>query len=225
MPAPVHARLRLGGALYGDASWSIGINIGSGQNGDPFANLSGDINQALDAWRDNVKGLNGGAILPGVVRGLMSAQANIQYVRCSRVGTDGKETNVSLVELGSAAAGTGSSYQDAQTACVFSLLTGRPGASYRGRVYLPALGATLSLGRLPESQPAQLATGLAGWLKDVTLATLDFGGVGSTHPVVVSTTRGVLTQITSVRVGNRLDSQRRRAEGQEEVYGVAAVPQ
>lgn len=225
MVAPVHYRVRVGGLLYSDASWSVGIGFGrrGGANGLPAD--PGDATGFLEDWADAIKALNNGNVLSIRLRQCLSVAGNINMIRVSRIGAEGRETAVAIINVGEPPAGDGNALHDAQTAIAVSLQTGRPGASYRGRFYMPALGLGLSQGRFGALPTQELATDAAGWLNQVGDAAPAVAGTGVMRPIVASNTRSVLTEVTSVRVGNRLDSQRRRAESQEEVYGVAAVPE
>lgn len=225
MAAPVHARLRIGGQLFGDANWSIGINFSSGQSTDPFANLTLDVQGALQTWVDAVKALNTGNVLPPLARGFLSNAGTIGFIRGSRIGLDGKESAVALVEINPAPTGQDAATHSAQNCLTVSLLTGAPGASNRGRLYLPYLAGQLNNGRVPGSNTATLATQMGQWLKDLGNAANGFGGEGGVNACVASNTAGRLRRVSSVRVGNRLDTQRRRAESEKEVYSVASVPQ
>lgn len=220
-----HNRLRIGGTLFfSPANWSIGINFMSATGGDPDAN-AGDVQTQLEEWRDGIKALNSSNVAPENLLSLLSSSGSITTIRCSHVAANGKEDAVALVELGNPVHGTGAPRQLAQAAVACTLETGRPGASYRGRVYWPALGAALNTGgELDAAAAGYYASDMASWVKAL-------GGAGSNlgNPQlianVVSTVKSSAREITSVRVGSRLDIQRRRARKQDETYSVAVVPQ
>lgn len=225
MVNPVYARLRMGGTLYNDANWSVGIAFCSPSGGDPFGNLSTvSAQSALETWVDNLQD-NLVQDLGSQLTDWISQSGRLKFVRASRVGTDGRETAVADLQLGFPINGTQQAVNAAQAAVVLSLQSGRPGASYRGRVYWPALGAPLTSGRLNGANCLQGAQGLAGFLTAAGSAAQGFGGTGGVVAGVVSTRRNLISPVTSVRVGNRLDTQRRRAEGEQEVYSVAPVAQ
>lgn len=218
-----HFALRLSGTLNGSTqTWSTGLRFRSATGGDPAA-IDG-IEDKLNTWRDAVRALHANDILPGSILAFIGAPTRITAVRCSAIGADGKETAVSIVEGSPLAIGGNSTSMPQQVALAISLDTGRPGASYRGRMYLPALGASIGGdGLLNVASTGPYATDMAQWIKDV-------GNAGATAidpqllPCVVSTTKNIATPITKVRVGNRLDIQRRRADKQDETYSVAMVP-
>lgn len=218
-----HVKIRIGGTLYGDANWSVGVALAR-----PLDQVIGNqdiVGQDLDFVADAVRGGFNGNIVPEPLRAIMSSSTRILYVRASVVGPDGREEQVSLVDIPEGVQGTGGAGLPAQAAVCCSLRTGRPGGSYRGRLYWPALGVTLSGGRLDANALLKASVGTVGYLES--LATYLPGALNALglKPVVVSTTRGIATRIQEVAVGNRLDTQRRRSEGQQEAYTVAAVAQ
>ena len=94
-------------------------------------------------------------------------------------------------------------------AIVATLLTGRAGRSYRGRVYIPGTGATDASGNFTSALATGLATSVANFLSKAATRSLN-GGVFI--PSVTSATRLENTPITRVRVDNVNDTQRRRRD-------------
>lgn len=221
MAYPVHFRVRFGGFL-GDSSqsWSVGIN---------YAFLSGDIsptdagNQSyLERWRDGIVALNGGQVFPDTLRGLYTQRDALTYVRCSLIGTDGKEIAVALYEAGAPKPGAGGVNMPNQICVAISWVTGIPGRANAGRVYWPATGAALGpTGRLNSPSPQTIADAAADFLAAVAGAGQDVTDPARVAAVVSN--RGTAHRIDRVRVGNRLDIQRRRADKQKEAYSVAQV--
>jgi len=115
--------------------------------------------------------------------------------------------------------GTGNTQMSLQQAACVTLLTGHSGASYRGRIYLPATAVILSTSH-------QFSGGLAdefritvagepdpsGCLLDAAARSLDQEGDGGAAPVVYSRKLNSANEITSVKVDTLPDTQRRRAE-------------
>lgn len=104
------------------------------------------------------------------------------------------------------------------TSVVVTTLTGAPGRSNRGRMYLPFVGLMGLDGRLADPTAAQrMAQAVAAFL-----GAIRGDGDGFT-PVVVSTTHTAAKTITSVRADDVPDSQRRRDESlvASQVYNVA----
>jgi hypothetical protein len=107
--------------------------------------------------------------------------------------------------FGSPKAGTGSGQEQAnQTALVASMLTGQSGRSFRGRMYVPATDLGIANGVVGSGQVDAVASGLVDLIDAVRTAT-------TWRPMVVSVTKDVMTEIIQVRVDNKPDTQRRRA--------------
>jgi hypothetical protein len=203
-----------------DQTWSFGLKFNGPGNDFPITGVD-----KLNSWRDAVRALNSGAVIPTSLARLMGPGFKMSGIRCSALGADGKETEVSTYEFANPIPGLGSASMPGQVALVVSLLTGRPGASYRGRVYLPAGAAQVSVqGRIGTDVAGTIATDFAQWIRDVETA-----GASILDPqlsaVVYSQVKGVANAITEVKVGTRLDIQRRRADKEKDSYSVAPVPQ
>ena len=102
-----------------------------------------------------------------------------------------------------------------QVATVFSLLTGIPGGSYRGRMYWPAVGAsTNTSGKL--ALPSQSNVNNVAALLEA-LAQL-YPGSSPTQLAVASKAQDAVTEVTSIRWGDVADTQRRRRDALVETY-------
>jgi hypothetical protein len=107
-----------------------------------------------------------------------------------------------------------------QTAICCTLGTGHTGASYRGRMYLPATGISLVAGhQFDTTQTQNTVTMLAGTgttdglLWDMARA-LDAAGSGGSDPVVFSRKLNQENKVTTISADTRPDIQRRRAKSQ-----------
>lgn len=213
--------LRVHGVAYSaDQTWSWGLKFNGDANLFPITGPD-----KLNSWADGIRQLNSGNILPPSLMRIMGSGFKLQGIRCSALDAAGKETAVSLVDFDALQPGTGQPTMPGQVSLVVSTLTGRPGASYRGRVYLPAAGAQVSaLGRIGTDVAATIAGEFGQFIHDVNNA-----GASIFSPalaaVVYSPTKSVANAITNVRVGSRLDIQRRRADKEKDTYAVAVVPQ
>lgn len=218
-----HWKITFGGLLYGGPmNWSCGFRFGSLTGGD-ITIPNADDDPSLVDWYQAVRQLNGGAIIPNELRGLMSSEADLRTVRFAAIGTDGKEKYVYQIEGAPISAGSGGAKNPSQIALAFTLRSRLPGATNRGRVYWPALGAGVGPGGvLVSTIPAAVSADMGHWLYDIANAGASIVQPAK-RPIVVSTTRGTEQEIRTVAVGNRLDVQRRRADKQEETYGVAPV--
>lgn len=104
-----------------------------------------------------------------------------------------------------------------QTALVLTLQTGRPGRSYRGRLYLPYLSKTLAS---YQAQPADIDV-IVNAYRDVLSAVKDATGTGGFNPAtpaVMSRHVSALTPIIAVKADSKTDVQRRRAKSEAILY-------
>lgn len=107
--------------------------------------------------------------------------------------------------FGSPVTGTGSGQeQPNQVSIVCSTLTGQSGRSFRGRMYVPATNLGITAGVIASGQVDAVATGLVDAIDAVRTDT-------TWRPMVVSNTQNVMTEIIQLRVDNKPDIQRRRA--------------
>lgn len=92
-----------------------------------------------------------------------------------------------------------------QVACCVTLLTGKPGRSRKGRLYLPGSGIGFNGGEFANADVDAIAAGFNQLFQDL----LD--RVPSAPVVVASATTGENTPVTQVRVDSKPDTQRRRS--------------
>lgn len=122
--------------------------------------------------------------------------------------------------------GTSSVTHPFQTAWVSSLRTSFPGASGRGRLYWPATGVTLqpTTYRPSTSNTLNFATEVETALSQIGQAIAVTFPTG-TSLCVWSRTKSTLLAVTSIQVGDILDTQRRRRDSLvESVSSVAWTP-
>ena len=129
--------------------------------------------------------------------------------------TDGQITRAEVVlALTGVAAGEMLPFQ---CATVISLLTNSATRHGRGRFYLPPLAVSQTdQGRVSAAAMIVLDTAWTAFFDS-----LNTSGI---TPVVRNRTGHVSTTVTSARVGNVIDTQRRRRNKLTEVYTVIAVP-
>ncbi len=129
--------------------------------------------------------------------------------------TDGQITRVEVV-LALTGVGAGEMLPF-QCATVVSLLTASATRHGRGRFYLPPLAAlVLDGGRISAASLAVLDTAWTAFF-----ASLNTDGV---TPVVRNRTGHISTTVTSARIGDVIDTQRRRRNKLTETQVVVAVP-
>lgn len=209
----------VGGPLPGGERWSVGCHFADG-NGAATVNLF----EELDDWARAIALLNSGNVLPLNVRALLSSSVAIEYVRTERIGADGRLALAAEYVLPNLVPGTGTLRNPLQVSLVASLSTGRPGRSFRGRMYWPMLATSLeaSSGRVPTAVCGLVATDTANWLRAVADTIVDPNP--PLDPVVTSQTQGVNTRVETVGVGDVPDTQRRRRDSLSEGRSVAVVP-
>lgn len=210
-----HNVVRINGSLPGGEVWSVTPK---------FTRPMGPVTEYedLERWAGVVAGTIENWASPNIFLSLLSTAGRIDSVRVEARNAANQLTQAAEVQLTPSKAGLGVPNKMFQSCVVFTFLTGRPGRSYKGRMYWPALAATLSADlRLSQANIDSYASNGAQLLEMI-------GGAGATDgefpiPVVVSQTAGTYTPITSVRVGDILDIQRRRRDSLTENYGEAAV--
>lgn len=204
------------GTLAGGEIWSTACSFNTDFGTGPVKSF-----EDLADWAAAVGAISW-AGYPSISKGLSSI-GRLTGVRAEYIDSTGHVSQLALYTLPSAFAGSASPASPFQVAAVASLLTGRPGRSYRGRMYWPALGFTLSTttAKLSTTDQQELANNVADLLtKTGAAAGVDFAMV----PVVASQVKGVTTPISTVRVGSVLDTQRRRRNSEVEAYLTADIP-
>lgn len=110
--------------------------------------------------------------------------------------------------------GTGTGRGVLQACCVVTLNTARSGASYRGRLFLPAAGAVLDTDHQFTAADLLNATaGVSGVIRAIARPSGNAQGSNG-YASVYSPTKHVVTHITSCRSDSRADIQRSRADDQ-----------
>lgn len=171
----------------------------------------------LQSWADNAAAvLDGLETNQATLANLLSTVSEVERVDLYAYGDSGPA--VAQASASCSGAGLGAIEAPFQVAAVMSLLTGRPGASYRGRAYWPAMGATMGSGGT-FSEAAGAATDFAELITELG----DIDGTSTAICVVYSPTLDVVTPVTSVRVGNVLDTQRRRRDRVPESFSTVGI--
>lgn len=203
--------------------------------------ISGTIAGSIERWSCSVDYTpeGGGSVLaPGELQGWAERIATVldaaetdypaitalmgANVNATRVDVYGYGPTGPAVASGQAVfawSGTGTIRVPFSTAVCVSKRTGMSGRSRRGRFFWPALAAQVNSDgtfvRAPE---------LVGDFAELLADMRNIDGVTLAIPVVHSATLNQVMEITSVAVGNVLDSQRNRREDVAENYATATVP-
>lgn len=140
-------------------------------------------------------------------------------VKAALIGQDDK-TISTLEKAVTAVPGTSSGQQlPTEVAVCVSLRTAFAGRSQRGRMFMPAPGhlSLTSTGRLNSGAAAAYAADVDALLQPLTVGSKSFTAC------VASKTANGLYPITSIRVGDVFDVQRRRRDNISEVYTVVPL--
>ena len=125
--------------------------------------------------------------------------------------------------------GTGNVTLTPQSAVVVSLITGNPTRNGRGRLYWPAVGYPLATdtGRLATGKASAIAGGMKNYLRgvqDALKSGLEAGPGGAlvVELQVVSKSTSQAYRVNTLRVGDVVDTQRRRRDRMPETYSNVA---
>lgn len=163
--------------------------------------------------------------VPTGLTALMQGNTTVTGVRVeNRDLTNGSLASQGEALKGTPTPGTGSNIHGYQASAVISLRTGTPGASGRGRLYWPATGAALNSTdyRISSSNVSNAVTDAKTYLSGLSSA---IAVTTTTARLVVWSRKGASTaDVTSLLIGNVLDSQRRRRDVLVESYTSTVFP-
>lgn len=168
-----------------------------------------------------------GVGIPTSLAALLSSGATVTGVRAEARADDFSLDEVGEFVRTTPAPGSGAPNKPNQSSVVFSLRTDGVGARARGRMYWPALAATLSAttGRMTSPVPATVATEASTYLRNIATAVASvLTGVDTWQPCVFSRVSASNRFVTGVWVGDVLDTQRRRRDKLPETYARAVYP-
>lgn len=210
---PRHHRVVIDGTLAGGAErWSCGIAY----TADAITPTSAELATWAEAILTSLAPTTG---QPATLKGYVSSSGSIQRVRTYSYPDVGAPADRQGVSVGAALVGAGSANMPPQCSMVVTLLTGIPGKSTRGRFYWPHVGGTVSNGGKSSLVGQTTATAFSGLLSN--WGTL-IDGV-DIRPAVVSEKTGLITPVSTVSVGDVIDTQRRRRDGLVETRFVSAL--
>lgn len=206
-------RIVLSGLIAATQSWSVGMSFGASDGtSDPITDYT-----ELENWAEQIGALNSGHVLPDNLNGLVSSLTSLTTVRAETLTAAGVLTEAAEFQCSPAFFGSSTPKCPPQTALVTSIETGRPGRSFAGRIYWPALGAAIqpNTARLDDSDATSYASDTETLLAAIAAAA---PSLASLVPVVASAKLGLQTRISSIKVGTVLDTQRRRRDKLTEQY-------
>lgn len=212
----IYNRVVIKGSLPGGEVWTVNPAFGGAQDGGLTAFSD------LQDWATAIAALNGGHVLDTVLLGLIGSSSTVDTVRTESFTANGDLTQAAEAPVETSTNGSAAVHAPLQVALVASLLTGRPGRSYSGRIYWPALSAPMNstTARVNPADVETFATSTAALLELIAeAAPVD----AALAPVVVSHKLQIQTPVTTVRVGDVLDTQRRRRDKLVEAYTGAPI--
>jgi hypothetical protein len=188
--------------------WSVGFNYaapaGAGQGDQAVVT---DLADAYAAY------LSGSAEVPAAVQE-MSSNCSITQVDVYGYNQAGPAAAGATAFLTTPRQGGGSISKTFQTARVITLQTALPGARNRGRIYVPALSATVT-----SAGTSGPPTGyMTAWVNVLTEPESLWAGSAPIDLGVYSAVADTVTPVTRIRAGNVLDVQRRRVDGLVETF-------
>lgn len=191
--------------------WQVGIHFAA-DDGIPVVSLA-----ALQGWATTAASiLTLGAADYAGLTGALSTSAGLERVDIYGYGPTGPAVASAGADF--SWNGTGTPSKPFSTCSVWTLRTDFSGPSRRGRVYWPSLGGSIS---------ANGKQGISGaYADDVAELLNDMAGASAIpgmQPVVYSAALDVVTPVTSVRIGDVPDHQRRRTMSIPETFVARAV--
>jgi hypothetical protein len=197
-------KLSIRGTLPGGEAWSVNPIF------DAFNAYDGVEANDMNAVALAVRAVS----VPDSLKALMSSGAAITSFRLEgRTGGNELVLAAEAAPTSGAISGTGVATKPYQTSVVASLLTGFAGASRRGRLYWPALGAGINSNlRLNSPTAAITAADMAAYLRAIQTAISAQTKFTGSRLVVFSQKLGIKTPVTDISVGDVLDVQRRRRD-------------
>lgn len=216
-----YIRISLSGTLGNQEVWSVNPAFNETTN---VGNWDQEVGQkAADAVA--------AVAVPAALKSLASSAVVGTRVRVERRSDAGALIGAAEAAWSGMGAGTGTATKPPQTSTVLSLRSNVPGARGRGRLYWPALGASISPSTLRIAGGVtidNIATAAATYLDG--LASALKGALAPAPSLidydlcVVSPTTGTRTRIIRIEVGDVLDVQRRRRDRMPEQYFSVAMP-
>lgn len=218
-----YTRVILNGTLPGNEKWSIGVAF----LWVPFSGM-GLSAAMLDSLTNRLVSNIPTASIDIRLRTLLSSGGRITGWRAETREEDESLTAVAERQYPAAIVGTGAPNKTNQDSVVCSLRTTTPGARGRGRIYWPALNATLDAasGKLTTPAPVDIVTGFKSLFMAIqaeVLAEALANGFGDVPELAVrSVTSHQCHGVNQLQVGDVVDTQRRRRDRLVEARSVLA---
>jgi hypothetical protein len=217
-----HLSIAAGGAMPSGEKWSCGVRmVNDGGLTYAQADLDKIAQSSADAWRTFQSSANLG----------WATAVTLDGCTVRWINADGKTQLLSQRSPTAAAPTGGAQLLPNQAAIVATLITNKPGRQGMGRIYLPLLAMALNSsfnGRLGPTTCTSIATAVktlinninAGWDAALPNIAAPKARVGVQSKISVDSTQG---QVVAVRVGDVIDTQRRRRDKIAENYTTVAL--
>lgn len=183
------------------------------------ATAQGVANRVRDSWSKAFTAPPAGVI---TLSGVFFGATRWTNVTVYKVNALGQSTEQAEAAFGAAVVGSAGAAVPPQVALVVTLLTGAPGRSARGRMFLGGLstnGLTAD-GRLTTARRDDIVAAMTGFYKDLRQSTAVDDAI---RPVVVSPTKTDARKITAIQVGDVFDTMRSRRGSLIEARGRGSV--
>lgn len=214
----------LRGDLGAGEVWSTSISWG-------IVGLAPDVpdDALVQDMANRLVAATGAGFIPTKLALLLSTAGKLTSYRVEKRGEDERVLSLGEASVIGNVAGSTTPDKTPQDAVVFSLRTGTPGARGRGRMYWPALSATLTSSyKLSSPTAAQVAadakTLLDGIKTPLNAAYAATADVRTVRLSVRSVTDHVCRDVVKIQVGDVLDTQRRRRDALNEAYSSVNYP-
>lgn len=213
-------RCTLFGSMYSGAEiWSTGFYMGA-LDADAPAPTEAFADVVLTSWQDFFTATNTSISFNWKTHGVKLARLNIDE-------TTDTATVIQKTYTTAIAGQNGGSGFPPQVSLVASLLAGlgtQPGD--KGRMFIPGVASGLdSTGHATPGYSQTIATGLKTFFDDLN-GSLEAPGqlINASHPkIVIGGTAPINKLVTSIKVGNVYDTQRKRRNALAETYSAATL--
>jgi len=219
MPHVVYAhkvnRVTLSGSMWGGVEeWSTGFWLGE-ESADAVAPTQDEADAIRDLWTTMWTATNSH----------ISQQYKFEQVKIAPINTNGTTDSAGVVysyAAGSPSGGNAAAFYPSQCSLVVTLLSDRPrGLASKGRMYLPGTCAPVTgTGKINGSSHEQVAQAMETFFNGVR-ASADVVN----DPILAAKGTGLFPELTaqndyieSIRVGDVIDTQRRRRNQLSETY-------
>lgn len=214
-----YGRVTISGTSIGTEVWATSFALASSVPPSTWDQSIGDAEAAAAL----------AVAIPTSLAGLLSSSLTYTQLRWEQRDIDTNALQgVSTAVKTSGGAGSGTANKTLQDSVVLSLRTATPGPRGRGRMYWPALAASLSYttGQMVGPTPAAVAADAKTYLTGIASAILGASGslFADLFPVVYSLSDHQVHRVNRIQVGGVLDTQRRRRHNIPEAYSSVTLP-